>query len=678
MFIKSTAVREGVTQAWLVTFLLASATIVLPSPAVSQTLPESASPLLDDPSGDVEAAVGPAIVPAQSSDALDLRSLAVDETPLELVFTLSVTSLAPAAVGTNRDSFAWSVTFTLLGQAHEVRFVRAYPAPGSPAVESAALYVGENPPVFLAATFDLASHTLHATIPRYLLKQPDGRAIEREAALIDITVSSRTSAQNLFPPMARPAIGDRMPDAGTAQLEFVYGSLPGEATALRASQPFRLSNGEATTYLFDVNFSTTMPGRYQFSLSGVPPTWKVEIPIAAASVESGLRLPVIVTVPFMHQHGTWRLFELVADGEGETAREQLGVVYTTVPQPAGHHRALFFHADGNPDYERRASMNTLEEDKTDSRLPVPASRFRCDGGRMIFEWDIPLRPVLGMGLQPSQRPGAVSLSLISPIDLEQASVQGRLMVGTNATRPVANWTADLGTVSAQEVMPIEAVVSSAWLDAISYSDGSNLVAVVALTAVNGGICLATGQASAFTQGYVAWQGARLLAGGRIDAPLDEFHQAVDLAFAGTTLEIQPVQSTTVLVNSGQELMLRAAVHALEDVDVRLTARAEGLAQADLAASSSLGLRRGETRDVLIGVSINDDARTGDRVQVIVVGQVNGNPVPAIAQFNLEIDDRATYASPEGLPAPDRAVPGLPIIPMLIAFALAIFGRRMFA
>lgn len=651
-----------------------------PVPAAGQPA-TAVSPLLTDVEGD--AAIGFADVgaPLPASPALDLLALTLTETPLSFGFTLEVADLAPSGAYTYADSIAWEVTFQAEGRDHRLSIVRAQ-AIGSAdqnLVEGANLKRfdangTEEWKVELPVRFNLVEARMEVDVPRSLLQSDANTTLAKGSTLGGVVVASLPIARNLFPPFARPTMGDRMPDEGAGSWDLRFGPSVAPQADLRAKQPFRLSNGEATTYLFEATLRTATPGEYTFRMVGAPSTWAVDLPIDRIRVEGAVTVPVVVTVPFFHQHGAWQLARVEASGpDGTVVTDEVGVVFTTVPQPTGHHPTLYLHADGNPDFARGLFMNALDEDPADSRGPVAAETLLCEGSRMAYQWRIPLSPELGLGLQAAARPGRAEMAFTLPADLADVTVRGTVQVEAGeVVVPLAAWEQGAGRLASGD-HSVVAEVLPAGSDPIPFHPGSNLVLVLEMQAADAGACVAS-SAEPMLGDLAASRGPSLMAGGLLTLPLQEYHETIDVSFPGADgLWIKPAQLGTVLVNSGQRLALRAQVGAEAPLDVRLDVRTEGPASATLS-TGQVNVGPGSTREVLMTVEVAAAAQTGDRIQVIIVGQASGGQVPAIGQFHLEVDDSVEHASPEAMHEP-RESPGLPAWTFLGALALVLALRR---
>ena len=655
---------------WLVAVALLLATLPMPC-AAAQADPQE---VLSDPGDDVAVTMGGVAVPHRGPH-LDLLGLDVRETPMAVTFGIQVQSLAAAVPASGLGADAWIITFEVAGNPHRLRAIRAFPDAGGPPVQGAVLDSNATSSD-LPARFDLVNNRIEVEVPRFLLQQPSREMLERGMPLQALSVETRQSGQNLAPPDARPTIGDRMPDQGATEWVTAFGAESGESSRLASERPFRLSNGEATTYLFEVNFTTQRPGSYKFDLADVPSTWQVEAPIKQARVGSMLRFPVVVSVPFTHQHGTWEVLTLNAVGEGDTASVQLGVVYTDVPQPAGHHSKLFLHTDAGPEYARRGFMNTLEEDPADAGLPLPAEDLVCDSGRALFRYSIPLEPVLGMGMQTRDVPGMLALAFRNPIALLDATASGTLEVVQDLNRTeLLNWSLPLGDLEAQTDVPISSPLASNGLASVPFQTEANLVAKVRLDVDGTALCAG----SEWTQAgrdLLAWNGPQLLPGGWLDLPLVDYHDAVDVAFSSADLRMTPVQRGTIFVNPGSTIAVRAAITASESGTVDLSARAEGPAEASLVEPPK---RAGQSQeDVVVRVTVSKDSLDGERIQVILVAHDPDHAVPAIAQFNLEVDTELQHESPEPLDVVKQESPavGIGLVPLILIAALLVGRGRM--
>lgn len=184
---------------------------------------------------------------------------------------------------------------------------------------------------------------------------------------------------------------------------------------MRSDRPWRLSNGLATTYLFEVdvhNFDDEADD-VAFSATDVPKGWEVLHPakVTFAGKEK-TTIPVAVTVPFAHQHGAVVTVRLEAASDKNPSIEvgtELGIIYADPAQPGGHHPTLQFHAVSFGSFAERLWMNTAsyrdpeERDRATGRYSgqdVEVGTVSIQGlpTEAHWTWNAFLSPGLQMGL----------------------------------------------------------------------------------------------------------------------------------------------------------------------------------------------------------------------------------------------------------------------------------------
>lgn len=528
--------------------LLSTALAALPLAVQAQETPPA---LLEDPAADVVAAFdgNPVGLPVPQVSALDLRALTVREDPAGFTIEVHVEDLGDDDARGDFGNVQTRLEFA--GATFYVNFVRsqdnaAYFGGLVRSTESGYDYRG------LAVERDLAGGRLWSHVERMDLLGGDGQQAGRGDQLTGIRVASASAlgyqAQPSYllgtGPWLPVWIGDAMPDAGTATWDVQFGGGTSEGASLTAAEPFRASNGEATTYLYTVTarHGGGETARYRVFVEGLPDGWNATLPGTLLEIPSGgsAEFPVYVNTTFRHQHGVAATFQLHMHEEGGSrwAMAELGVDYLSVPQPAGHHPDLWFHTSyfgnavgkvnealgGTNGY---ATMNTLEENPADTRVPV-AGYTGFGDTQTVYRWSICLEPSLRLGLDfDLARTGALQVPVSAVRPLPGAVLGGRLLhlgAGEPMTTCFPSAYADreqtvLAEVAgtAKDLAPNSEAVFEAVLTPTPESDyvpaapGSGLVLELTLTA-------ATPSAGA--------SGGAMLMGGHLELPLNEYHDPV--------------------------------------------------------------------------------------------------------------------------------------------------------
>jgi hypothetical protein len=453
-------------QAALVLLLVAGA---LPVQAQDSSTPPAPVTVLEDPAADIEmqAAGNPTGNPAGRFAATDLRSLSVEEGQEDLAFRLAVGSLSASPEAPFAENTMYTVDFAYGANQYRILYYRSVgdqPRYFARAYEYDPGRGAYSPMEQLAVAVDTAGNALVATMPRAILLDENGAAPFPGRLLTGFSATATALSLgflnniNLGPAGVQAVpptqAGDRMPDSGngTLDLPIKLGLLQGGNARLTAQIPARASNGEANTFVFEVNATNLGPKqRFTLEAKGVPATWQVDLPSHLLELpEASTRtIPVIVSTPFAHQHGAFQSFVVEMAGLDQPAdvgRVQLGIRYVATPQPAGHHDTLYLHSLAS---EGDATFNTLfgtlfgfdpsqlyfntlppSDDPNDSKLPVGGSAIGYTGmpPQQIYTWLIPLSPALALGLDfDLSRTGTFNVALDTVLPMQGAQMHGRIV-----------------------------------------------------------------------------------------------------------------------------------------------------------------------------------------------------------------------------------------------------------
>lgn len=444
------------TSSWVLLPLLLALAAPLPAQAQDQPMLR----LLDDSAGDVALAGAPTptVMPAGTADDLDLVSLDVGETPLDFLFKLGVKDLASGSttvVASGHDLFFrhhdqdYGITFYPGGSGYA--YLYAY-EPG----EGFGAYVADLP-----VTMDLGASTMTATVRRDLLIDNDGAA-PHPGRILDNFHATTNALGNFYisGQSATPHPEDRMPNDGVGPLAWPvqYGIQQSGHLRLSSEEPFRASNGEASTFVFRINATNLAEedDLVEFVAQGVPQAWDVQLPgLTMLDANQSVEFPVIVRTAFAHQHGSATAFtlELVSQNDASAVgRIELGLRYPLIAQPAGHHDTVYFHsvdqAEGvggaldtalklvqGGDFGKRPYFNTAapDDDPQDDAVPVTGYTCGLNGNQddiigTRYCWSLPLGPGLQMGLDfDLNRTGTYSIPMFSLLPHPGARVEGELV-----------------------------------------------------------------------------------------------------------------------------------------------------------------------------------------------------------------------------------------------------------
>ena len=260
---------------------------------------------------------------------------------------------------------------------------------------------------------------------------------------------------------------DFAPDSGVIEdaFTFVQGSGSRGHLSLSANEPIRVSNGEATTIVYKVDLFNDADKEVSAELEvvGVRPDWSARVPsLVKLEPQSSLTIPVILALPFTHDHGITATFSVkardVADSNSYSSVD-LGVFWTDVPQPSAHHNGeLWFHSapveSDNAFFSAVPQvgafttgwMNSIEDDPdpsaTDANIggfPQGSSGIGCvfgQGGPTTcgvppenrIGWFFPLSPKLLIGLDfDVGRQGKLLAEVIPKVSATTATMTAQLL-----------------------------------------------------------------------------------------------------------------------------------------------------------------------------------------------------------------------------------------------------------
>lgn len=382
--------------------------------------------VLDDASGDTTGRLpsGDSVPVPAGRGLLDLVSLAVEETADSILIHLAVASFDQSEAGDSAEfvvAFAFETTeFGLLADI-------TTEAAGGGARSSLCRRPlgGEIWGDCIGAPVSVAPGkpgVITFTVNRGNMTNEYGLPLVAGSKLTGFWVSSgeywnRRSIVGGTPTLGSVAwLSDNMPDSLEGAGEFVL-AMGGEGAPelqLTTLRPYRSSNGEEATFVYDVAATNRGEIRREVALTvgEVPPGWAVTVGSEALRIEPGetRRFPVIVAIPFRHEHGELFTFDLetrdLASGDEEGVLK-LGVRFLDVPQPSGHHPTLYLHT-ARPQFTAVegygegfsvgpyvSTMSTDDMDTGSQIGPTSADDYRAP---QVFRWCIWMSTPLQLGL----------------------------------------------------------------------------------------------------------------------------------------------------------------------------------------------------------------------------------------------------------------------------------------
>ncbi len=695
--------------------------LLLFSPVAVSAQEAQGPPLLEDPAGDVravaagqDAGASPAAV-----DRVDLRAVHLVETPthLEASFQVGAIEQDPSVV------HGLFLNFEYAGMRYEVR---ASSSLGGTDYFAAFFRIDEstgrtNYVDNLEATVSTGTATIHVLVPRDLVVGADGAPLVPDRSLTDIGVISRGLSVYLISIEGEPATLTLRDDVdGTAELLLRHGVEQTGNARLWSETPFRSSNGEATTFVFQVEAQNVGEAAddFELALQGVPAKWDVQLPVERLHLEAGeqKRVPLVVRTPFAHAHGSLEQFLLSltsVSGDG-VGRVEMGVRYPLIPQPAGHHDTLWMHPVPGPTDPLSTSVDLLNEAisgsgsyytdavvmnavESDERLQTgPVNGHVCDNGRNgtsplapTYCWRVYLDPGLDMGLDfDLGRLGAVEVPVQALVPTDGAVLGGTLYhlgspetveeVGYSYTTqeytPVADVVGgDPVNIGLDETVLLSAtVVPRPEADLVPYAPDAGLVLVLELETDRLDYAL-----------FGPHEEPALLPGGFLRLPLLEYSDPVDQVFsAADALRLEVVTEQERMLNPGDTAVFAVDVaHAGERGTFDARVVGGNVEWASLLGPTTFTLEGNETQRLSVRVTAPADA-PDEAVADLVLEVASTSDLSvrgllrlvAVVDTDAEHPDDAEQAAALAQNA-GRNSPG-PVAPLLLAaVALLALARR---
>lgn len=619
---------------------------------------------------------GPGDVRFQAGDAgaqdsplpredLDLLSLTVTEQPEGFRIALGVSSLDEQSSQGELFSL-YTVDFTHHDTQYRVAWFRSNSLANgayfselqvfSPATDRYS-YLQE-----LTPEVDAGAATIAAVAPRDQLLDGQGAPPYPGRALSDffaLALGNPLLAGNFD--VAGQSAGDaylvdRMPDDGLAStpVPVVLGVQQTGHARLWSEEPFRFSNGEATTFVFRVQAhnNDTAPDTFDLRFSQAPDGWDIRTPASTIRIEGGgtVEVPVVVRTEFAHDHGNSDrvLMEMVSQRDpSAVGRIEIGVHYPATPQPAGHHDTVYFHSTDNSDQPinllfgtvfgtifgndnlHAAWMNTVEDFAGDDDAEVGGDRCQSDVVTMTWCWDLDLDPELKMGLDfDLDDVGEISAPVSSILPLPGATLHGAVMYeqppedeeewwNTESVEVATLVAADPVEVGAngQETLTATVVPSEAG-DFLPYTKGASLWIRLMVTAER--------PDNPF---FGPGDHPKLQPGGWARLPLLEYEDPVDEVFGTGGAIALVADKQQRMVNPGETVLYKVALQnlgALEDA-FRIGYAGSNEAWVTLLSNGAVTLAAGEDAEVRLAVSAPEDADDDARADIILEAQSASDP-----------------------------------------------------
>lgn len=679
-------------------------------PTGAQTASE---PLLEDASGDESMSVAgsPMTPPGGRHGPLDLRSLAWNEEPEAFGFVLGLRDTSASAESNPLDQVRYFIGFTFedvdygiqvyrfVGLGGEV-FHDAYMGPRYDDGE----YRSIDHEDYVEITVDDEASTLTGTIRRQSIIDSEGAP----AALGDVFKDFFVEAQSLSIVLIRgtdtsTAVTDRMPDDGMAGVfEATFGIVQDGDARLGSQAPFRLSNGGATSMVYEVDAANLgQKQSFRLAATAVPAGWEVALPFDRLVLDEGEQrtFPILVTTPSGHKHGGVDKFLITMTGERDgrhVGRAELGVKYTTIPQPAGHHPTLYLHSHrpwGEPPVAAAEDISPgllfgpaqgylnaapPEDDPGDTQEAMPSYSSIIPGFGW-FSWHMPLLPTLGMGLDfDTQKTATLSLPISYGYVAQDVEITATLYYAGGRDNMVVAHTLPTQPLSfgPQASQTIELTLEiDKDADFIPYQPEAWMELSIDMEGIFAGPNVGPGSVPSIEPG------------GKLDLPLLEYHDRVErfygaiesLRFDKEYLE-KPVNPSKTVVF---ETRLRNDGTQTEPIALNLTGTNAQWAR--LLGPAAFDLRAGQERAIAVAVAVPDGTPDGALADLVLQAVSERETFRrAIIEFIAIVDEEADHPDESDRVSTldekldDKKSPGFELAAValgMLAIALVLRRRR---
>lgn len=715
---------------WVV---LTAALFLIPIPAGAQEggQGDGSGQVLEDDSGDVayESAAGTPVPASEEAKAADLVAAHVEETAQDFTFSIA---FAQAPQNVLVDHTRVFLYFT----AHDVPLYVEYDIWPDPSGVYGYASLVEDAEEGWDDTREweeivVTDETVSATFPRSALYDSKGANPFPGRAFTDFWAVAYGVTEDLDlwligdDPIEFPVVAqDRMPDegVGTVSWPIQYGLEQSGHIHLDSWDPIRTSNGEAATFIFHFNVRNDgeEPDFVSFEATGVPQGWQVTFPRPSMMVQpfdedehegwgrpGGISVPVVVTTPFGHDHGKLATFIVEAMSKRDPSavgRAELGIRYTAIPQPAGHHPTMYIHSDpwqllDHPELGQAwreietwgsglMTMNTLDDYELDQGVDIHGYK-ESTVPNGLFRWGIYLDPSLAMGLDfDLEGTGEIVTTIRTVAPLQDAVASGKLYHFDWCWGEVPWEMGDeeqhdgrtlLGTFQATDPADLDAQAEEPYTltftpneeaDYIRYQQGACLAAMFQVET--------TTPASFFGAADAPY----MKTGGTITLPLNEYSDKIEDVVAGTEVSLIPVGDQERMLNPGATALYQVKIlNGLpEEGTYKLNVYGSNVEWASLPEGGTVRLDGTEEAVFPVVVRAPGDAGDDERADLIVEAVHQEDPdlrslLRLLTVVDTEADHPDDAASAEGLGPKGKDTPGL-LLPVLAGvLALAVMMRR---
>jgi hypothetical protein len=510
---------------------------------------------------------------------------------------------------------------------------------------------------------------------------------------------------------------------------FLKGSGGRGHLAMTSPDPIRVTNGEATTIVYKVELTNSGPDKtsVQVSSSGTMSDWTVRVP-SLLELKGGqtLSFPVILALPFRHEHGKTALFNVHAQAIGDLNSEastDLGVFWTDVPQPSGHHECTsdeicgqWFHSSpfDNPLPEQADTavpfknmwFNGIGKDPSPSADDANIPAFFNDQFFCVFpptnapncktppvwtaSWFFPMSPQLLIGLDfDVTGTGLAKLSFVPSLADPGARVEAKLLYcdpakqgsggpgSFSAMQSCYQYTqlvaSGVGTVALSPSTPVNIELPlkiDPWADFVPYKRGANL-----------GLDLRVFSTVPQNTIVVPPRIEFVPKSSHMHLPLLEYHDPIDQSFEEVgVISLNPIDPFEKLVNPGKTTVFRFDLKNDDDIPHHLQIEVNGI-HADWASIVGPHVHAMEPKsktNFTIAVKVPGDAVAQERAELFVVAQSQEEAwVVALSRLRAHVVDTPEMPDEADLARETTGAgsPSLEPLAVLAAVAVAVVVAR---
>ncbi|HLE47485.1 MAG TPA: hypothetical protein VI818_04235, partial [Candidatus Thermoplasmatota archaeon] len=524
--------------------------------------------------------------------------------------------------------------------------------------------------------------------------------------------------------------GDVAPQSGELPVfAFLEGSGGHGHLGLSSADPIRVTNGEATTLVYQVQLFNDHSEKLsvQIDARNAPSDWTIRSPaLLTAEPHKSVAFPVILSMPFRHDHGKVVLFTVGAQAVEDPdsyATTELGVFWTDVPQPSGHHECdddascgQWFHSAPNPNFippgaEAAFPVKSLwfngiakdpDPDADDANIPAFFNDYffclfaptQCKAPPVwTASWFFPQAPQLLMGLDfDLSRTGIAKLHFLpkvpepttARIDLLllycDPSKQGGPANAFGSTDGCYNFSRIVGKGSRTFLLQpmtdayVEVPITiEPGADLIPYKRGANIGFGINVTST-------LPQNVIFTEPRIEF----VTKASHIHLPVLEYHDPIDaIPDEFGLVVVQPQDPFEKQVNPGRTAAFRFNLINDDDIPHHFALSVEGVNNdwARIGGAQVLLVPSGGETNFTLAVTAPDDAQPTERAELFVVAQSEEESwVVALSRLRATVVDASTADIPDesgqvGETQENEATPGVGAVWVAVAVGASSLMRR---